>query len=278
MRRPFAFLLPVLLALSSCQGAPSAKIPVFSYPVDFIRDGEPVSLYYDCHETLETMVAKKMTFPLLVRVPGCGFCENFQYLLDAFVAENDVVLPYVVLGYFHDVSGLSLENSSIVLYVNGKIQEIHDLVESDEDLFSFLDSRLSYTGISILNACLAEEPFRSQYPVYTFLGGGKGNGEEYVHAPFDRESLATDKAKILFIQSESITDYSGVFQSLESLGIDGFLAIDEDMENLTEAEFSAFYGFEKGEATKSFTYVDYSDGFLLSDDSLSSLLELVDLR
>lgn len=270
------FPLLFLLLLPSC-GKEETTMPIFAYPALFEVAGETIPAAYDCGLVLPTMIEKKMTFPLFVYLRGCGGCETFEYAIDSWIAEKNILLPYAAYSDFVKATGRSDSQSAIYFFEEGKITETFSLDTSEANIQDFLDTRFEYLDILCLNAAVADHIPSAYYANYDILPSVLLPEEESGKTPFSLAALQEGGDKVLYLNDEKIADYSLFFTSLDELYITAIATIDDDLSSLDEETFLSLYGFERKEAVSGFTYVDYASGEILSTNDLSEILEAIDL-
>ena len=82
-------VLTILLLLTSCgkEEQQPPQIPLFTLlDVRNTVGAKYDTLVYEINnKTLDTMIEKKMSFPLFVYASGCGTCDNFTYVIKDYI-------------------------------------------------------------------------------------------------------------------------------------------------------------------------------------------------
>lgn len=258
------FLLLSTALLGSCQSSTDRdkSIPLFHY--------EDLSLKLEDNTTdtllnrwsdkdFEEAVTRKESFPLFVFATGCGTCDTFSYTLKDMVKEHSLVLPFMFLSDYHNLTGsVDISDTSFVFYKDGKVIDYKsDLssFESKEDVYSYLLNYCYDTNAYQEEAIEIDSNLRTPYNVYSFLGRTSLTSEEkensyYRYSPLDKASKT-----YLFYHSDSkdYTVFSGYFKNHS---IDAIV----DITNETDADtFSTQYLVNLEDISSSpYTLITYS--------------------
>lgn len=253
------------LFLSSCSPQDFTPIDVLLSPCAQVTlEGGTHYQAWNCKDQLSVLIEKKASFPLFVFVPGCGTCETYTLEIDDYLRQNPIVLPYVTSGYFRDITGRSIETSSLLLYKEGR--EIDRIDMTEEDVTEYLSKRLRPTSVSAVNACTySSKPYTSSYLSYTFSEAAP-EGEYVLDSRFDRNLQQT----VLFVSMDRLSSFQELdLSSLEEKGVDLYL-----FDGKTDAiVFKERYGVDTSLLTQtSYALVSYPDVAIRTSDSLGDLL------
>ncbi len=260
-------LLWILPLLVSCGKDHPVSIPLFhSDSTVATINGEEEYLVNKLYENdFDTMIEKKMSFPLFVYAAGCGTCDNFAIVLKDYIRQNKVVFPYMTLSVFHlsKTSTPSLSDSALLFYENGKLvknyDDILERVFTTSDLDQIMNSMTYDTGVNYLSTSYiysnSTVPFRSYHFSKSIFAKESTDTVQ--------ENFKISNGSILYISDDSVS-YSSLYEHLKTNSYIGIADISSDIEK-SKVEAEKKIGCE---ISYPYQKVTYKNGLCIATESV----------
>lgn len=262
----FLFLLPLFLV--SCGNDNKSKIPLFhSDSTQETINGTQEYLVNKLYEDdFDSLIERKMSFPLFVYAAGCGSCDNFSIVMKDYIRQNKVIFPYMTLSVFNlsKTSTPSLSDSALLFYENGKLiktyDDILDRVFTTSDLVKIMNEHTYDTCVDYLSTSYTYSnstvPFRSYHFADSIFV------EENDDTPHDNFKI--DDGTYLFL-SENSFSYSCLYDELKNTTYQAVINVTDDMKDRKE-ELEKKIGCN---IDYSYQRVTYKNGLCINTESVS---------
>ncbi len=267
MRKSFLFLLLPLL-LVSCRKDNKDKIPLFhsDSTKEMINNSEEYLVNKLYESDFDSMIERKMSFPLFVYAAGCGSCDNFSIVMKDYIRQTKVIFPYITLSVFNlsKTSTPSLSDSALLFYENGKLiktyDDILDRVFTTSDLIKIMNEYTYDTGVDYLSTSYTYSnstvPFRSYHFTDSIFT------EANADTPHD--NFKTEDGLYLFLSNHSFS-YSSLYDEVKNTSYKAVINVSSDIDNKkTELENKIGCAIEY-----SYQRVTYKNGLCINTESVS---------
>lgn len=173
-RSNFFFIFPFLLSLMSCD-LNDDKITVYKNDYNSYQIGDNIRTL-SCRlktEDLEDMIENNYSFPLLVIAPGCGTCDSFSQVIEAYIKKSDVILPVISLNNYLNAKGVKhISSTSLLIYKDGKLKNLYEKLIDDvftvSEFEKIISKCIEIKDVQIVSNIIYPEHFDTAYPSYQF--------------------------------------------------------------------------------------------------------------
>ena len=235
-------VLTILLLLTSCgkEEQQPPQIPLFTLlDVRNMVGAKYDTLVYEINnKTLDTMIEKKMSFPLFVYASGCGTCDNFTYVIKDYIEETHTIFPMIRLPLYVDSvhNPLSITDSALLFYENGTltyyVDDPNEHYTTTKELTIEMEKHCYQTNIEYLSTSIILLPFLTPYNRYDFTS--------YLTEPIEETdnqikmrytNFIQEDVSVLLFDEKEIEDFTPIYQVLkDNPTITGLSAYGEEKE------------------------------------------------
>lgn len=228
-------LLSIPLLLASCESLPQEKIPIPQCESSSLSIGEDV--VYQClnvSDRIGSMIEARLSFPLYVYVPGCGTCDLSSLAMDFYLQQTKAMFPYCTSGALNDAISRRIEETSILIFHNGKEIASYSFDEGT-DLESFLDDYVIVQELTVLNPSFSSTGPTYFYPTYSF-----DEPTSTVREPLPEFLADSQNRFLLLVRSIETCFRPEWYEATTNWNLDGLLAVGDAERDL----YSNLYGWD----------------------------------